>query len=56
VELRADLDRLELTDISLCVVERLEAIIDGKSVPAAGQYWQRAITLALRSPADPRTV
>jgi hypothetical protein len=48
------LDRLGLKDIGLRVVERLQAMIDGKAVPAAGQYWQRTITLALDS--DPRAI
>jgi hypothetical protein len=55
-ELRAELDRLGLEDIGLRVVERLQAMIDGKSVPAGGQYWQRAITLALQSPSNPQYV
>ncbi|TIW23769.1 MAG: hypothetical protein E5V63_24210 [Mesorhizobium sp.] len=54
--LRAELDRLGLSDIGLRISETLGLMVDGKLYPADGSYFRKLISVALDAESNPDSV
>ncbi|TIV83892.1 MAG: hypothetical protein E5V64_06020 [Mesorhizobium sp.] len=54
--LRAELDRLGLSDIGLRISETLGLMVDGKLYPANGSYFRKLVSVALDADTNPDSI